>query len=513
MEKRLALTIGLSLLVLLSWSALVSKTQPVVQQEVIQKEKSNITPNIPIKEEVLLKTPIIEDTQPILFSTNKLEVAFIEKLGVVKDIGFKDYNKHKFYLNYGFMIQDPTLIFHKENSTSESIAFVHQDSNKKITKKFIFSKSGYSMRLEIVVKNLTNAPLKINLPIILGSLDFSHKNPQSRYQDVAINTQEKTFHLNAQKNKTQDGIKFISLRDQYFCAIIQPEAAGQTGFINKISNQDSEVGLISQEFVIPVGSQIGHSYEIFIGPQDLKVINSINSNWGVVIYYGTFDLISQVLLSSLGFLHLILRNWGLAIIGLSILIYLVLYPLTLKQMKSMKEMQILQPKVEELRQRYKDNPQRQNKEIMQLYKEHKVNPLGGCLPLILQMPIFFALYNALIRSVVLKGAGFLWIKDLSEPDRLFKLPVSLPILGSDFNLLPILMAIGMFVQQKISSVHSTTGAAAEQQKIMLIVMPIVFGFIFYSMPSGLVIYWFTNSILMLVFQLRVNQRKYVEEKH
>ena len=145
----------------------------------------------------------------------------------------------------------------------------------------------------------------------------------------------------------------------------------------------------------------------------------------------------------------------------------------------MKEMQALQPKIEELRKAYKDNPQKLNKEIMQLYKEHKVNPFGGCLPLILQMPIFFALYQALMRSVALKGASFLWIKDLSEPDRLFLLPVSLPVLGNEINILPIVMTIGMFIQQKLSS-SSSSGSTAEQQKMMLIIMPLMFGLIFYS---------------------------------
>ena len=169
----------------------------------------------------------------------------------------------------------------------------------------------------------------------------------------------------------------------------------------------------------------------------------------------------------------------------------------------------MQPKVEALRKANKDNPQKMNKEIMELYKEHKVNPLGGCLPLLLQMPIFFALYNALMRSIVLKGAKFLWIKDLSEPDRLWIFPASwpnLPILGNELNILPIIMAIGMFVQQKISSI-SSGGAAAEQQKIMLILMPIIFGLIFYRMPSGLVLYWFVNSLLMLIFQLRMNRAR------
>jgi len=169
-------------------------------------------------------------------------------------------------------------------------------------------------------------------------------------------------------------------------------------------------------------------------------------------------------------------------------------------------MQALQPKVEALRITYKDNPQKLNKEILELYREHKVNPLGGCLPLLLQMPVFFALYQVMIRCVALKGAKLLWIKDLSEPDKLFLLPTNLPVLGNEFNLLPLLMAALMFVQQKASLVSSGS-TSEEQQKIMMIVMPIMFGVIFYRMPSGLVLYWFVNSLLMLVYQLKVKSGK------
>jgi YidC/Oxa1 family membrane protein insertase len=172
----------------------------------------------------------------------------------------------------------------------------------------------------------------------------------------------------------------------------------------------------------------------------------------------------------------------------------------------MKEMQHIQPQVEQLRVLYKDNPQRLNKEIMELYRQHKVNPLGGCLPMVLQIPIFFALYQVLSRSIALKGADFLWIKDLSEPDRLLKFPVELPLIGQYFNLLPVLMAVGMFIQQK-SSMGKMSGSSAEQQKMMLIVMPIMFGFIFYNMPAGLVLYWFVNSALASAYQLRLAKAK------
>jgi len=275
-----------------------------------------------------------------------------------------------------------------------------------------------------------------------------------------------------------------------------------------IENDSQEIRIVSlgSDLKLAPNEQIGHSFRIYLGPQDLKMISQINSDWTGIIYFGVFDFIAQLLLQLLNFFYSLVHNWGWAIIILSLAVYLILFPLSLKQMRSMKEMQVLQPKIEELRRIHKDNQQRLNKEIMELYKEHKVNPLGGCLPLLLQMPIFFALYQALMRSISLRGAKFLWIKDLSEPDKLFILPKSIPIIGNELNLLPLLMAIGMFVQQKISMAKSA-GSAAEQQKMMLILMPIMFGIIFYHMPAGLVLYWFVNSALMLVYQIKIYEEK------
>ena len=151
--------------------------------------------------------------------------------------------------------------------------------------------------------------------------------------------------------------------------------------------------------------------------------------------------------------------------------------------------------MEELRRVYKDNPQRLNKEVLELYRKNKVNPLGGCLPMVMQIPIFFSFYMVLTRLVDLRGANFLWIKDLSQPDRLITTP--------EINILPILMAITMFFQQRFSMVP-TAGSSGEQQRLMSFIFPIMFGFFFYRLSSGLVLYWFVNSLIMFVFQMKIN---------
>jgi YidC/Oxa1 family membrane protein insertase len=506
MEKRLVIAIALSLLVLLGWSVLMPKPQTIVPQAVTSKNVVVPAPSLNTDLAINQENTLVPE-KPVHFENEILTATFNESSASLKEVIFKKYKNYAFQLNQGFYLSNETLVFKKDKITSNSVSFLANDTNRKIIKEFRFHKSNYSMELETKIINQSAVPIQSSQVLILGLLDLSGKNLQARYLDVTLSNPDKTIHVSAAKNTSISAIKFIGFRDQYFTAIINSDLANTTGFVSKDKNQGSSVGINVQTETILPQSQTGHLYHIYLGPQDVNMLNSINPSWAAVIHYGTFDFISQILLQTLGLLFKLVHNWGVAIILLSILVYLVLYPLSIKQMRSMKEMQILQPKVEELRKAYKDNPQKMNKEIMELYREHKVNPLGGCLPLLLQMPIFFALYNALIRSIVLKGAKFLWIKDLSEPDRLIVLPKALPILGSDINILPIIMAMGMFIQQKISMASNNNSAAAEQQKIMLIVMPIMFGFIFYRMPSGLVLYWFVNSVLMLVFQLRMNRKK------
>ncbi len=508
MEKRLVLAIALSLLVLVSWSALAPKPQSIDNKEVISNNAQLSTAPAVLKSTSVAAPASIPSesltAKTILFRQEDKEIIFNPAMATITEVIFKGGRDYNLPLKIGFLT-DNSLVFKQYNQTKDSISFIYEDQAKRIVKKFIIPNNSNTIELETKLYNLSSSPLQLTSQLTLGRMDLSAKNPQARYQDVFIGNNEKTMHLSAGKDFNSPDINFLGLRDQYFCAIIEPVDLTTNAYIKKVASQESEVGLLFNENV-QVGGQIGHKFRIYLGPQDLKTINAANPKWSAIIYYGTFDFIAQLLLQLLGFFYSLVHNWGLAIVILSVSIYFMLFPLSIKQMRSMKEMQLLQPKIEALRKEFKDNPQRMNKEIMELYKEHKVNPLGGCLPLLLQMPIFFALYQALIRSVALRGAHFLWIKDLSSPDKAFVLKNSIPFLGNQVNVLPILMAIGMFVQQKISMAKAT-GEAAQQQQIMSIIMPVMFGVIFYQMPSGLVLYWFINSLFMLGYQLRINNQK------
>lgn len=509
MEKRLVVAIALSLLVLLSWSALAPKPQ-VVENKGVTASNPQLQPlpvaGAPTLAPLVAGQSFLDDLKEIVkFTQDNRDIVFDPSRAAIVEVIFKNNIEHRFPLKIGFLT-DEGLVFKQQSITKDSITFVHEDQDRRIVKKFTIPNNSYAIDLDIQIQNLSLSPLLQKSQLVLGRLDLSAKNIQARYQDVLLGGKEKTSHLGTRKDFNIQDVKFIGLRDQYFCAIVGPVNSIAGAYLKKINPQESEVGIFGDEVNLKPGAQIGHSYRIFLGPQDIKTLNKINPDWTSIVYFGTFDFIGQLLLQLLGFFYGLVHNWGLSIIILSVAVYLLLFPLSIKQMRSMKEMQVLQPKIEALRKEFKDNPQRLNKEIMELYKEHKVNPLSGCLPLLLQMPIFFALYQALIRSVDLRGAHFLWIKDLSSPDRLFLLKNSIPFLGRDINILPILMAIGMFVQQKIS-MGKATGEAAQQQKMMSIIMPIMFGVIFYQMPSGLVLYWFVNSLLMLSYQFRVNSQK------
>ena len=509
MEKRLIVAIALSLLVLLSWSTFVAKTQHIDNKPVTAESPKTAViakPEIPkIEPQAAVLIPP-EDNTNTVFLTPNLSLTFDDARAAIKEVIFKNYHSHRYPIQYGFALDDPNLIFKKQSAAGQEITFVHQDRERVIVKRYLFGNSNYTIELDISIQNLSSAPLRTKIGLIPVIFNFAVNGNEASYQDLAVSREEKILRPNPRKPGNWDKIKFLTWRERYFCGVLEPAQPWYSLSLDKIGNQEFQPVLRSQELLLAPGEKISQKFHIYLGPQDLPLINSINSEWTVVVNYGAFDFIAQMLIQFLGLLHNLMRNWGLTIILLSLAIYFLLYPLTIKQMRSMKAMQALQPRIEQLRAANKDNPQRLNKEIMELYRENKVNPFGGCLPMILQIPIFFALYQVLMRSVSLKGAPFLWITDLSEPDKLFTLSQKLPLIGDEINILPILMAITMFLQQKLSS-KSMSGTSAEQQKIMLILFPVMFGFIFYRMPSGLVLYWFVNSILMLGQQILISRNK------
>lgn len=230
-------------------------------------------------------------------------------------------------------------------------------------------------------------------------------------------------------------------------------------------------------------------YTLFLGPKELSALREAGHDLERGLNLGWFGPISLFLLHILNLSHRITGNYGIDIILLTILVKIAFWPLTQKSFQSMREMQKLQPEMAKLREKHKDDPTQMNKEIMELYKRHKVNPLGGCLPMVLQIPVFFGLYQALSSTIQLRHAPFfLWITDLSAPERL-------PILGYGVPVLTILLGVSMFVQQRMSP----PAGDPTQQKVMMF-MPIIFTYMFIGFPAGLTLYWLTNNVLTIAQQ-------------
>jgi len=285
--------------------------------------------------------------------------------------------------------------------------------------------------------------------------------------------------------------QFIGVEDNYFLSVLKPEKANGA-VLNRIEvvgdKNEKRRELYAAINAAPDGVVSGSA---FFGPKETGVVD----RYGLerTLQFGTFGVIARFFLVALKWINTWTRNWGFAIIVLTIFIKIVLYPLQHKSIVSMRKMQKLQPKVEAIKSKYKkaksDPEQRQkmNTDVMKLYQTEGVNPMGGCLPMLLQLPIFWGFYGLLSRAIELRGAPFiLWIHDLSTKD--------------PYYITPILMTVTMFIQQTLTP--STVDPA---QKRMFMIMPLLFGFFFKELPSGLVIYWLVQNILSIIQQLIMNK--------
>ncbi len=495
------LAISLSLALMLSWSSIQKKAQTTVTQGVVNIDIPASVPAIDSQTHASALPRLDEET--FVVQRNGVSYEFIESLGVLKSATFHTYRDYVYRIDAGVPINAEMRFGRVLADDPAGVHFRHEDANQIVTKSYLFDNNMYGMKLQINVQNVSGQSVSANSSFVAGILRFEQGNPDNQYASAVFSRNKKINHHSGHRLAVSQEIDFLALRDRYFCFIVEPIAGPAQAAVRVQDKQSSTVELKMAPVPVISGATADFVFKLYLGPQDIRVINATNPAWAAIIHYGPFDIISHILLQLLDIFYKLVRNWGIAIVMLSLVTYGILFPLSVKQIRSMKEMQKLQPHIEELRKTHKDNPQRLNKEIMELYKAHKVNPLSGCLPILLQMPIFFALYPVLMRSAFLIRANFLWIKDLSSPDKLATIPVILPVLKNEVNVLPILLAILMFLQQRASLKTTAAGTQAEQQKMMMFIMPVMFGFIFYHMPSGLVLYWLVNSFLMFLFQYRI----------
>jgi YidC/Oxa1 family membrane protein insertase len=300
-------------------------------------------------------------------------------------------------------------------------------------------------------------------------------------------------------------VDWIGYGDNYFITALIPIVS--EGPWNVLIEKKEADGLTESRLTAlkPSPKSAGQGVEVlnlgvYFGPKDIDRLNALGHNLSKAINFGWFDPIAKPLLYFLKFLYRYIHNYGLAIIIVTILIKIAFWPLAQKSAKSMKTMQKLQPKMAKLKEKYGKDKEKMNKELMQLYKTYKVNPMGGCLPMLLQIPVFFALYKVLLQSIELRHAPFmLWINDLSAPDRLMIPGVNIPYLGG-IPVLTLLMGLSMFLQQKLSP-----SSLDPTQARMMQFLPVIFTCMFVNFPSGLVLYWLINNVLTIAQQHYVNK--------
>jgi YidC/Oxa1 family membrane protein insertase len=426
----------------------------------------------------------------------------------------------------GSSLNDALWQYRDEGNRITFYTDIQMDGNPvRIEKTYVFQDNGYGFRMEYRFKNLGNKDISFKNGTvifspgdILGpSLDYT--NTYNRL--MSIYSLDKSFKKadkggggfllgcgsssdDEPKKKEIGTINWGGIMSRYFLLIMIPENASGKGVIYDNSKKGAfRTGIYMAMNTLERGKEIRKDFKVYLGEKDKKKLAAFDKS--IIDAADVSKLIEPIrdfVIWCLMFINKYVGNLGWALVLFSILTKVVFMPLTIKSTESMKKMQQLSPKLNELKAKFKDKPDLMQKEMMKLYKENKVNPLGGCFPLLLQMPFFFALYSALIDSIDLWHAPFIfWMKDLSMPDTVFSLS------GYNLNILPILMTASTFLQQKLTTVD--TGG---QQKMMMMMMPLVFIFIFWSMPSGLVLYWALQNIFQIAQQLFINQRAKKKEQ-
>ena len=420
------------------------------------------------------------------------------------------------------VIEDEEIVL-SETTPEASVAFVlEQPGGGRLEKRFTFASEGYEVRLDVEIEREGWFRGKSAYALLWDcGLAVNEKNEAGDVRQFAAlgmvgeeYYQEAARKFSKEKEKLHEGmVAWAGARTKYFLGAVIPEQQ-RSGTLALIGDKASN--LVGFEIRYPFRGdprQVHDSYVCYLGPLDMNELKNYGVGLERTIDLGRLRFLSVLVLRFMLFLKRFIPNYGVIIIILSVLTKIIFYRLTHKSTRSMKDMQRLQPKIKELQEKYKDDKERLNKETMKLYKEAGVNPLGGCLPLLLQMPVFFALFNVLRNTIELRGAPFtLWINDLSSPDVLFEFGFSIPFIGNEFHLLPILMGGAMVLQTKMGASPTGEAAPAAQTKMMSTMMPIMFTFFFYGMPSGLVLYWIVNNILTIIQQYYIHKEVDKEER-
>ena len=379
----------------------------------------------------------------------------------------------------------------------------------KLIKRYTVNKNSYML---LVSHEIVNESGQTISPQVYVQLVRDGNKPQgesafySTFTGPAVYTNAKKYQKiefsDIEKNKAdfekKSDMGYVAMVQHYFAsAWLMDDAQPRDLYARKIDNNLYSVGMVAPLAAQANQSQQTHQVKLFVGPQEEKTLESIYPGFELVKDYGFLTILSKPLYWLLYELNIYLANWGWSIVALVVLLKLAFYWLNSQAYRSMGKMKAINPKIMEMRERLKDNPQQMQTEMMKIYREEKVNPLGGCLPIAVQIPFFIALYWVLLSSVEMRNAPWVgWIHDLAAPDTAFGVWFGVPI-----GLLPILMTLTSLVQTWLNP----TPPDPIQAKLMWI-MPLAFSVMFFFFPSGLVLYWLSNNILSIAQQWMINKQ-------
>ena len=535
MDKRAFLAIALSILVLVVYQEWITRyygappsTPEVAKEEPAKVPKTETAAPAQPAQSQSVEIPVSRQAKEVRIETDNYVALFTNQGARLKSFKFKKYrasvaeNSPPFEIipsapgvpfPLGVQWQTPApfddsgLLYSVQGGdqtlTGEAkgtLIFKGQTANGTVvTKAFTFAASTYPIQLEVSVTGADGGAPAPEI-ILTEKSDHSvvnHEAPFEGFIALVDNKIKREPHPEAGKVLEFVGdVSWGGFGYTYFFFGLLPENGAQ----HRISLRQSPPALVAG-ISGPAGTGNVHRYTVFVGPKELDILKSVGKGLERAIDFGYFGLVSIPLLYALHFFNRFTGSFGIDIILLTVVIKLLMAPLTHKSFVSMKQMQKLQPQMERLKEKFKDDKEKLNKEVMELYRRNGVNPLGGCLPMVLQFPVFIGLYNALSTPIELRHASFLWIKDLSRPDW-----ESLPITFADWHfgipVLTILMGASMFIQQWMTP----TAGDPNQRKLMLM-MPLLFTFMFVSFPAGLTVYWLVNNLLTIAQQYWINRRE------
>ena len=444
-----------------------------------------------------------EDKSPVLLFDRSNDRQYFARTGLVSGSGAE--------------LPNHTQIFAAtKNQANNSITLIAEKNGVRLEKTYTLSKGSYVVEAKHNIKNISAQNLDATLYAELvrdgGKPSFKGKVEESSFYSTftgpAVYTDAEKFHKidfsDIEKGKSKvpstqpaGETAWVAMVQHYFVsAWVPPATYSKDLYVEKLDKNQFRVGVKSKLDALSIGQEKVETFKLFVGPQEERVLENVAPGLELVKDYGWLTILAKPIFWLLEKIHALVNNWGWAIILLTVFIKLVFFPLSAASYKSMARMKEVQPRLLEMKERYKGEPQKLNQAMMEMYRKEKINPLGGCFPVLIQIPVFISLYWVLLASVEMRAAPWLgWIQDLSKPDTLFGVWFGAPI-----GLLPILMAVSMFIQTKLNP----TPPDPVQAKLMML-MPIVFSFMFFFFPAGLVLYWVVNNILSIAQQWQINK--------